>query len=145
MNEGRIHPSQVDPAGANTDDVLAWDGDKWTPAPPSGGTTEQQDLLDNDSTYIVVGDKTTDKVVTVDYSFQLPISGRQRTGTLTVAHDGSTATIDEDYYYEDGDEITSVTFGTTISGNELRVTIVTSGVGENPKLVYRRFKLGIAA
>jgi len=105
----------------------------------------QQDLFDNDSTYIVVGDKTSDKVVLIDYSFQLPISGRQRNGRLTVSHDGSNTTIDEDYFYEEGDEITTVTFGAAISANELRVTIVTSSVGENPKLIYRTLILPIAA
>lgn len=145
MGEGQTHPSMIDQGGAVLDEVLAWNGSNWVPAPPSGGASEQQDLLDNDSTYIVVGDKTTDKVVYIDYSFQLTISGRQRNGRLTFSHDGSTATLDENYFYEDGDEILTVTFGATISGNELRVTIVTASVGENPKLVYRKFKLGIAA
>lgn len=144
-DEGRIHPDQIESGGASLDEILVWNGSAWVPGPQSGGAQEQHDLLDNDSTYIVVGDITSDKVVLVHYSFQLPISGRQRNGTLTVSHDGSTPTIDEDYYYELGDEITSVTFGTTISGSELRVTIVTSSVGENPKLVYRRVRLGIAA
>lgn len=107
--------------------------------------TEQQDLLDNDSTYIVIGDRTVDKTVQIEYSFQLPISGRQRNGVLTFSHDGLAPTLDEDYYYETGDEITSVEFGAVVSGDELRVTIVTSSVGENPKLVYRRNILGVAA
>lgn len=109
------------------------------------GPTLQEDLTDNNSDYIVVGDKTVDKVVEVAYSFQMPISGRQRNGTLTLSHDGTSATLDENYFYEPGDEILSVTFGATISGDELRITIVTSGVGENPKLVYRKVTLGVAA
>jgi hypothetical protein len=120
----------------------------WKPIGGGGGSGDeqfQQDLLDNDSTYIVVGDRTVDKTVEIVYSFQLPISGRQRNGKLTLSHDGSTPTLDEDYYFEIGDEITSVVFGATISGDELRITIVTSSVGENPKLVYRRIKLGVAA
>lgn len=145
MGEGQIHSKQIDGSGAVLDDVLAWDGSAWVPISPSGGMVEQHDLLDNDSTYIVVGNKTTDKVVEVEYSFQLTISGRQRNGLLTISHDGTTATIDEDYYYEDGDEILSVTFGATIVGDEIRLSIVTVAVGENPKMVYRRFKLGLAA
>jgi len=117
----------------------------WQAITGAAGSLQQKDLLDNNSDYMVVGDKTLDKVVLVDYSFQLPISGRQRNGLLTLSHDGTVPTIDEDYYYEIGDEIVSVTFGATISGNDLRVTIVTASVGENPKLVYRKFALPIAA
>lgn len=106
--------------------------------------SEQKDLLDNNTDFVVVGDKTTDRVVILDYSFQLPIGGRELNGRIVLLHDGATAEIINNYSFI-APEITTVTFGAAISGNDLRLTIVTSGIGENPKLVYSRFKLGFAA
>lgn len=134
---------KISQSGAAAGEVPYWDGNAWVPG--VGEAVQQHDLLDNDSTFVVVGDKTVDKVIRVHYSFQLPISGRQRNGTITISHDGSVVTYDEDYFYEEGDEILSITFSASLSGNDVRLNIVTSSVGENPKLMYRISKLGIAA
>lgn len=109
-----------------------------------GGTSFQKDLTDNNSDWVVIGDKTTDKAILVDYSFQLPISGRQLAGQFMVHHDGTNVELDNAYNFL-VPEVTGVTFAATIVGNDIRLTIVTASVGENPKMVYKLLKLGLAA
>ena len=104
----------------------------------------QQDLLDNNIDYIVVGTKTIDRKVILDYSFELPISGRSLVGQFTLVHNGVSVDVDN-YYSFIEPEISGVTFGASIVGNEIRLVIVTNLVGENPKIRYRKMSIGIAA
>jgi hypothetical protein len=94
-------------------------------------------MLDNSVEVVVIGDPSTDKVVEIDYSYQLPISGRQRNGSIRVQHDGTTAELVEEYDTMIP-EITGVSFSVAIVASEIRLSITNSSVGENPKMVYRR-------
>lgn len=111
-------------------------GHKWFDEPGfSGGAVIE--MFDNSVEVVVVGDPATDKVVDIEYSYQLPISGRQRSGCISVMHNGTTAEMVEEYDTM-LPEITGVSFSVAIVGSEIRLSITNSSVGENPKMVYRR-------
>ena len=97
----------------------------------------QVDLTDNNTEYIVVGDATVDKEIRMDYSFQLPIGKRSISGQFVFTIDGITVGLEHEYSFIPP-EMKVVTYSASIVGTEVRLTIVTDNVGENPKLVYRK-------
>jgi len=101
-------------------------------------------LLDNSTDFIVVGDKTKERKVVLDYSYELPIAGKAITGTFVFNHDGTSVDLDNWYSFLDKSITKSVTFGAVLSGSEIRLTIVTNSVGENPTIRYRRSSIGVA-
>jgi len=104
----------------------------------------QQDLLDNNTDYIVVGDKTVVRKVVLDYSFELPIAGRAITGRFTFNHDGSNVDLENAYNFIKP-LIDGVAFSGAIVGNEIRLVIVTNSIGENPTIRYRKTSIKVAA
>lgn len=110
-------------------------GNRWydEPGASGGGVVE---MTDNSVEVIVVGNPTESKVIEIDYSYQLPISGRQRNGSIRVQHDNSTAEMVEEYDYM-VPEITGVTFSASMTASEIRLVVTNSSVGENPKMFYR--------
>lgn len=95
------------------------------------------DLLDNNSEDIIVGSITTDKSVVLDYLFGLPIGGRAQAGRMTFVHDGVTVNLENAYSFV-APFIEGVTFTGLIAGTDIVLRVVTSAVGENPRLKYRR-------
>ncbi len=104
----------------------------------------QVDLLDNDVKIIVVGDKTVFRKIVWNYSFELPIGDRALTGCFIFNHDGTSVDLDNSYSYVPP-EITGVTFGASIVGNDIQLTVTTNSVGENPKIRYRAVTIKLAA
>ena len=103
----------------------------------------RRDLLDNSTDYIVVGDTGIDRKIILDYSYELPISGKALTGTFTINHDGTTIDLDNWFSYVDESLEESVHFGAAIVGSEIRLTTITNSVGENPTIKYRRTSIGV--
>ena len=100
------------------------------------GTPEQQlDLLDNNTEYLVLGDATILREITMWWTFELPVLDKAMTGKHRILIDSSGIGLDNDYSFID--EIDGVEFDVDISGTSARLKIVTSGLGENPKMVYR--------
>ena len=100
------------------------------------------DLTDNNTEYIVVGDKTVDRMVVLDYSYEMPIGGRAITGKFIFNQDGSLVNLDNDYSFVPP-KPSGVTFSADLSGNDIRLKVVTNSVGENPTLKYRRMSIGV--
>lgn len=113
----------------------------WYDDPPS--SVISRDLIDNNTDYIVVGNITTDRKVVLNYSYELPIADKAITGRLTLNHDGSSVNADNDYSFLDQAVVDSVEMSAVIVGTELRWTIVTNGVGENPTVKYRRLSISV--
>lgn len=110
-----------------------------------GVPEEQRDLLDNNTDFIVLGDVSEIRGVQMEWTLELPISGRSMNGIFRIVHNGVDANLDNFYSYIGTDEIETITFGTQIVGSDLRLTIITSGIGENPKLRYRKQTLEVAS
>lgn len=96
----------------------------------------RRDLLDNSIDFITVGHTDKSKI-TLDYAFKLPISGRVRTGVFTFLIEPPAHVMLEDEYEVIPPEITGVTFSAMLFGTDVRLRIVTNGVGENPVIYYR--------
>ena len=118
------------------DPATVFGGDASLKALYERGDWDRQDLLDNNTDYLVVGDTSVDSLVTVQYAFRLPIADRGIRGVFTFLQEGATVELGDDYWYTTP-EVTGVTFSASIVGTEIRLGIVTSGVGENPTLLYR--------
>lgn len=106
---------------------------------------EQHDLFDNNTDFIVIGSMLSDREITMEWTFELPISGRTMTGIFRVIQNDIAVSLSNKYSFFAGDEIIGVTFGAAVVGNEIRLTIVTSGIGEDPKMRYRKQPLAIAS
>ena len=102
----------------------------------------QHDLLDNNSEYIVIGNKTIDKKIDMSYSFELPIADKSLVGLFTFSHDGANVNLRNRYSFV-GPEITGIAFSASIVGDEIRLNIVTNGIGENPTIKYRRTSMTV--
>lgn len=107
-----------------------------------GGEILQRDLNDNATEYLVVGDKTVDRKIVLEYSFEMPIADRAHVGTLTLNHDGTGVVVDDFYTYVPP-YIKGVSWGADFSGNNIRLIVITSGIGENPTIKYRRSSIGV--
>jgi hypothetical protein len=103
----------------------------------------QVDLQDNNVENIVVGDITLYRKIIWNYSFELPIGDRAIVGNFVFTHDGTNVDLENDYSYV-SPEITGVVFSASIVGNNMQLTVTTSGVGENPKLRYRALTIGVS-
>lgn len=102
----------------------------------------RRDLLDNAVDYIVVGDKTVDRMVVLDYTFELPIADRAHVGTLTFNHNGVSVEVDNEYTYVPP-VIAGIEFSADFNGNDIRLIITTSAIGENPTIKYRRNSISV--
>ncbi len=103
----------------------------------------QVDLLDNNVEVIVVGDKTVDRRIELEYSYELPIGGKAITGRFIFNHDGSSVDLDNGYTFLDNSITKTVTFSASIVGDDIRLIVTTSSVGENPTIKYRRYAIGV--
>jgi len=101
----------------------------------------RQDLLDNNTDHVVVGDTATDREIVMPYTMQLPISGRAFAGTFRLLHDNGVIDLDNQYHVT-LPMLGGFAFSATVVGTEIRLNIVTNGVGENPTLTYRRYAYG---
>ena len=109
---------------------------------PLSDEVYRRDLLDNNTDYLVVGDKTVDRMVLLEYSFELPIANRAHVGTLEFNHNGTSIVVVNEYTFLDP-VIDGIEFGADFNGNQMRLVIVTSGLGENPTIKYRRSSIGV--
>ena len=105
--------------------------------------TLRRDLTDNSVEYLVVGDITEDREIRIEYSLELPIGGRALTGVIVLNQDGSLVDLDNHYSFTDP-EIETVEWDSDIVGNNVRLIITTTGIGENPVFIYRRSVLPVA-
>lgn len=104
---------------------------------------QRRDLLDNNVDFIVVGDKTEDRQVQLEWSFELPISGRSMVGLFRFVQNGSSVDLDNHYSFIPNDELKGVEFSASLVGDEIRLDIVTNSLGENPTIKYRRTTIGV--
>lgn len=93
--------------------------------------------------YIVVGSISSDRQVTVEYSIELPASGRAITGTVILNQDGIDVDLNNMYSYTEP-EIETVLLSADILGTNLRLIVETNGLGENPVMTYKRTALPVA-
>jgi len=100
-----------------------------------GAPERQKDLLDNSTDYIELGDATVIREATMWWTFEMPIGNKAMTGRHRVLIDSSGIGLDNDYSFIS--EIDGVEFDVDVSGTTARLVIVTNGIGENPKMVYR--------
>jgi hypothetical protein len=103
----------------------------------------RRDLLDNSTDYIVVGDTSIDRKISLEYSYELPIADKALTGTFVFNQNGSSVDLDNWYSFLDESLTENVVFGAVIVGTEIRLTIITNSVGENPTIKYRRNSIGV--
>lgn len=92
------------------------------------------DLLDNATDALVVG-AISDVHIKVDYALHLPIAKRTRYGVWQFVVSGG-VTLGDDYWFE-APEIGGLTFNASVVGSDVRLDVITNGVGENPTLYYR--------
>lgn len=92
--ETKVHPVQIHQSGATNNQVLAWDGNKWTPQSPSVGS-DNQALSINTSTNIVTLENggTIDLTNYLDNTDTQTISYNDNTGVLSIEN-GNNLTID---------------------------------------------------
>lgn len=93
------------------------------------------DLLDNATDALVVG-AIADVHIKVDYALHLPIAKRTRYGVWQFVVDGATVSLGDDYWCE-APEIGGLTFAASVVGSDVRLDVITNGVGEHPTLYYR--------
>ncbi len=106
----------------------------------------QLNLTDDDTAYLAVADMTTHREATIQYTLEFASTNRYHRGYISVIHNGIAAEIiDHQYSYTTGGEEPGISFSADIDTNDLRLIIILSGVGENPKMVYNitRAKLAI--
>jgi len=114
----------------------------WVAVASASTYNYRQDLADNTSDYIVVGSTLTDRTVAVEYYLILPVSQKCHKGRFEVLWEGATADISHKYSYI-STEIPGLTWGAAVVSTEIRLTIVTLGVGENPVIMYTLEKLKV--
>lgn len=108
----------------------------------SDGVIYQVDLQDNRTEYITVGDAATDRKILIDYSYEMPISERAIVGTFLFNHDGTDVEMSNDYTFIPP-EPSGVDFSAVLDAGEIKLKVVTNGVGENPTLKYRKKTIGV--
>lgn len=97
----------------------------------------RRDMNDNSTEIIVVGSIIQDRRVTLEYVVELPVSKKTQSGTIDIVQDPNGIDFDHQYVYA-GTEMNEIDFSVSISGNDMRLEVVTSGLGENPSIRYRR-------
>ena len=108
-----------------------------------GAPERQLDLLDNNTEYLVLGDATALREITMWWTFEMSTLNKAMTGRHRILIDGAGIGLDYDFSYLN--EIDGIEFDVDISGTDARLKIVTSGLGENPKMVYRTETLSRAS
>jgi hypothetical protein len=108
-----------------------------------GAPERQLDLLDNNTEYLVLGNATAIREFHMEWTFELPILDKAMRGKHRILIDGAGIGLEYDYSFLN--EIRGVEFDVDILGTDARLKIVTSGLGENPKMVYRLESLSRAS
>lgn len=99
-----------------------------------------EDMFDNITNYLVLGEVVDFEHFEVEYVFFLPISGRSHHGNISISVINlTTAEIaSHSYAYPDSEpEIETITYTADVDTGIVRLGVGVSSVGENPTFNYR--------
>jgi len=95
----------------------------------------QVDFADNTTEIIVVGDKSTDRMIIIDYTIELAIQTKFQGGVIRIIHNGLTCNIDN-YLFGIPSPIENIFFQADLSGTNIRLKLIALGVGSDLKFKY---------
>ena len=103
---------------------------------PEDDALRRRDINDNATEYIIVGSVPDDRQIDIEYTIDLPITNKSQTGRIIIIQDSDGIDFDHHYSFA-SPEFDEVDFSSDISGTDIRLVIMCSGLGENPKFLYR--------
>lgn len=103
---------------------------------PEDDALQRRDINDNATEYLIVGSVLDDRQIDIEYMLDLPITNKSQTGHIVIIQDIDGVDLDHHYSFA-SPELDEVIFGADISGTNIRLLITCSGLGENPKFLYR--------
>lgn len=99
------------------------------------GSYFQRDFMDNTTEIIVVGNKTLDRMVIIEYTIESELQDIFQGGTIRILHNDLVCNLDN-YLFGCPKPIENLYFQSDISGTDIRLKLIAMGVGFNLKFKY---------
>jgi len=106
----------------------------WTVFGSNVGVEYQNNITDDTTENIIIGDITLHRAVYIKYTLEDTVN--YQSGKISIVHNGSTVTLDN-YFFGEADVIDGITFSSDISGDDIRLNITAASVGNDLKFRYK--------
>lgn len=103
----------------------------------------RRDLDDNDVELIILGSEYVYRQIMLEYSLELPLSGKSQSGELIFTNDLSGVDLSHRYSFFEP-ELDTVEFSADRSGGNILLRVQCIGLGENPVFQYRQTSIPIS-